>query len=269
MPFPYTIVDAFTAVPFAGNPAAVYILDAPRTDSWMQRVAREMNLSETAFLLPEGAGYRLRWFTPAAVEIKLCGHATLGSAHVLWETGRLAHNDATHFFTLSGELIAARDGEWITLDFPQNAPAPCDLPDGLEAARGVRVLGAYGNVAEKLLVEVADATTVRSINPDITALKRLPVRGTIVTAPGDEPGIDFVSRYFAPAVGVNEDPVTGSAHTVLAPFWMDRFAKVPGTTLVGHQLSPRGGIVRVALRDDRVLLGGQAVTVARGELLVA
>lgn len=263
MALPYTIVDAFTDRPFAGNPAAVYLLEAPRPAEWMQLVAREMNLSETAFLVPEGDGLRLRWFTPAA-EVKLCGHATLASAHVLWETGRSAYDHAVRFFTLSGELRAARDGAWITLDFPARPGTPTTPPPGLAEALGTTIVGIWSS-AEDLLVELASASAVRAAVPNISALRQLPVRGIIITAPGDEPGIDFVSRFFAPRMGVAEDPVTGSAHTVLAPFWAARLEK---PELVGYQASARGGIVRVRAAGERVLLSGHAVTVAHAELLV-
>ena len=259
-------VDAFTERPFAGNPAGVCILPDPRADAWMQAVAAEMNLSETAFLVrrPDGA-FNLRWFTPA-VEVALCGHATLAGAHVLWETGALQPDEPARFHTRSGLLTAARRNGWLELDFPATPAPPAEPPSGLGAALGVvpRYVGI--NVFD-YLVEVESEAIVRSLRPDFTALGRLPVRGVIVTAAAASPEFDFVSRFFAPAVGVNEDPVTGSAHCCLAPFWAGRLGK---TAMIAYQASARGGVVRVRLASpgaDRVLLGGQAVTVLVGELL--
>jgi PhzF family phenazine biosynthesis protein len=262
LPSPIFIVDAFAERPFAGNPAAVCPLDRPADDGWMQHVAAEMNLSETAFLVPEADCYRLRWFTPA-VEVDLCGHATLASAHVLWETGRLAATAAARFRTKSGLLTATRDGEDIVLDFPAVAVEPCDAPAGLVEALTVEPL-AVGRNRMDLLVELPSESGVRGVRPDFGRLATVPVRGVIVTAPSEDPAYDFVSRFFAPASGVPEDPVTGSAHCALGPYWGNRFGK---TDLVGRQVSRRGGVVRVGVRGDRVHLGGRAVTVLRGELL--
>jgi PhzF family phenazine biosynthesis protein len=257
-----TTADAFTAAPFAGNPAAVCLLPAPRDDAWMQAVAREMNLAETAFLLRSGDEFGLRWFTPA-VEVDLCGHATLASAHVLWEEGHLDRATDARFHTRSGLLSARRDGDWITLDFPATPPVPCDPPSGLE-----RALGAPSRLVLKTpfdyLVELESEAAVKALAPDLGALARLGGRGVIVTGQAATPGFDFVSRFFAPAAGVPEDPVTGSAHCALGPLWGERLGK---TSLVGYQASQGGGVVRVTLADDRVLLGGQAVTVLRAELV--
>jgi PhzF family phenazine biosynthesis protein len=255
-------VDAFTAKPFGGNPAAVCVLSEWPADEWLQLVAREMNLSETAYLVPEGDGHRLRWFTPA-VEVKLCGHATLASAHVLWETGRLRPEEPARFHTRSGLLTAARKGDGIEMDFPA-CPAevcepPADLADAVQAT--FRWVGRNGM---DYLVELGSEDEVRGLQPDFTRLVRLPVRGLIVTSRATTPGYDFVSRFFAPAAGVPEDPVTGSAHCCLGPFWRARLGK---EDLVAYQASVRGGVVRVGCRGERVLLGGQAVTVLRGELL--
>ena len=258
-------VDAFTDRPFAGNPAGVCLLPELTADAWIQAIAAEMNLSETAFLVrqPDDA-FHLRWFTPAA-EVALCGHATLASAHVLWETGALQPAETARFHTLSGLLTATQRDGWIELDFPATPAAPVEPPAGLAAALGARPCYAGLNVFD-YLVEVESEAIVRSLRPDVTALGRLPVRGVIVTAASASPEFDFISRFFAPAVGVNEDPVTGSAHCCLAPFWAGRLGK---TEMVAYQASARGGVVRVRLGPgaERVLLGGQAVTVLVGELL--
>lgn len=260
---PITQVDAFTAEPYRGNPAAVCVLDEPGEERWMRDVARELNLSETAFLHREEDGFRLRWFTPAA-EVALCGHATLASAHVLWEDGWLHHDETAHFQTLSGLLTARRNGEWIELDFPATPAEPAPVPAGLLEALGLAEAVAVARSRFDYLVEVADPAVVRALAPDITALGRVAARGIMVTAAGDVPDADFISRFFAPAVGVPEDPVTGSAHCCLAPWWAARLGR---ERLVGYQASARGGVVRVELRGERVLLGGQAVTVLRGELV--
>ncbi|BAU42474.1 PhzF family phenazine biosynthesis protein [Leptolyngbya sp. O-77] len=260
-------VDAFTSVPFAGNPAAVCVLSAPHSDEWMQAVAREMNLSETAFLLPETDGYRLRWFTPA-VEVALCGHATLASAHVLWSEGHLAPGAIARFYTLSGRLTATQQGDWIELDFPATRCTPIDPPAGLLDALGLEP-GTQAIAVSKnqfdYLVEVASLEIVRQLAPDFTRLRTLPVRGVIVTSRAEvDSEYDFISRFFAPGSGVDEDPVTGSAHCALAPYWGDRLSK---DTFLAYQASARGGVVKARLAGDRVFLGGQAVTVLRGELV--
>lgn len=258
---PVIVVDAFTDRPFLGNPAAVCLMDGPADEAWMRAVAREMNLSETAFLHPEGDGYRLRWLTPA-VEVNLCGHATVASAHVLWESGRLASNAEARFHTLSGLLTARRDDSWIVCDFPAKPVTPCPAPEGLEAALGARIVAIARNNLD-LLVELTSATAVRSLTPNHGALAKLPVRGVMVTAAADEPPHDFVSRFFAPGAGIQEDPVTGSAHCALGPYWGPRLGK---SELQGYQASARGGTVRVSLRGERVLLGGQAITTSRGAI---
>jgi PhzF family phenazine biosynthesis protein len=254
-------VDAFTDRPFSGNPAAVCVLEAMPADEWMQNVAREMNLSETAFLVPEADGFRLRWFTPA-VEVALCGHATLASAHVLWETGRLGPEVTARFLTRSGLLTASRDGDWIEMDFPAETPVEAEAPAGLIEALGVVPVHVARNRFD-YLVEVADVATVRRCSPDFTRLRAVEARGVIVTSRADGDGNDFVSRFFAPRAGVDEDPVTGSAHCCLAPWWSARIGR---NALTGYQASPRGGTVRVRLNGSRVILRGKAVTVLRGEL---
>ncbi|HET7095347.1 MAG TPA: PhzF family phenazine biosynthesis protein [Thermomicrobiales bacterium] len=257
-------VDAFADRPFAGNPAGVCVLAAPADAAWMQQVAREMNLAETAFLYPEDDGYRLRWFTPT-IEVDLCGHATLASAHVLWSEGYLPAGAQARFQTLSGLLTADRRGDWIELDFPAEPAAPAAPPPNLVEALGVAPVEVGRNRVD-FIVEVADEQTVRGVQPDMSRLTAVPTRGVIVTSRAEAPEIDFVSRFFAPAAGIPEDPVTGSAHCCLGPFWGARLGK---DELVGYQASARGGVVRVRLAGDRVKLLGQAVTVIRGELVGA
>jgi len=259
-----TQVDAFTDTPFAGNPAAVCLLPAPRDEGWMQSVAREMNLSETAFLVRAADGYDLRWFTPS-VEVALCGHATLASAHVLWEDGHLPPAQQARFHTKSGLLTGNRAAEWIELDFPAKREEPASAPAGLAEALGVTPKYVGKNQFD-YLVEIDGEVAVRRLTPNHAALAALPVRGVIVTSRADSPGYDFVSRFFAPGSGVPEDPVTGSAHCALGPYWQSRLGK---SDLVAYQASPRGGVVRVRVAGDRVKLGGKAVTVLKGELLGA
>ena len=263
MPLPMLIVDAFTSKAFAGNPAGVCILDHDRDKSWMQLVAREMNHAETAFALLREDHVALRWFTPAA-EVDLCGHATLGTAHALWETGRLPSGRPIAFRTRSGVLTATRDGDWIALDFPALVGTWADVPPGLDDALGARPVAAAKSRFD-LLVELESEAAVRELKPDLGLLGKLPFRGVIVTAQAaKDDDYDFVSRFFAPQVGVPEDPVTGSAHCVLAPFWGERLGQA---SMIGYQASPRGGLVRVEVKGDRVILGGQAVITVRGELV--
>jgi len=256
-------VDAFTSEPFRGNPAAVCVLTHSIDETRMQNIAREMNLSETAFLHRRADGsFDLRWFTPA-VEVALCGHATLASAHALWEAGQLAANQTAQFHTKSGVLTAAHTGDWIELDFPATPAEPCEPPPGLLEA--LRVTAKYvGKSRFDYLVEVDNEETVRSLAPDSRRLKELAVRGVMVTSVAAEPGIDFVSRFFAPGAGIDEDPVTGSAHCCLTPYWS---AKLNKTDMIARQLSARGGELRVRADGDRVRLAGQAITVMRGEIL--
>ncbi len=259
-----TVVDAFADRPWAGNPAAVCILDGPADEAWMKAVAREMNLSETAFLHREsGSAYRLRWFTPK-VEVDLCGHATLASAHVLWEDRHLPPTEPAHFLTRSGPLAAVRRDGWIELDFPAKPSEPGETPAGLEEALGAPVSWVGFNGMDCLAV-LESEEVVRSLSPDIARLASVPVRGLIATAPATTPGFDFVSRFFAPNAGVPEDPVTGSAHCALGPYWQSRLGR---SELVGYQASERGGVVRVRVEGPRVFLMGRTVTTMRGELLV-
>jgi predicted PhzF superfamily epimerase YddE/YHI9 len=258
----FTQVDAFTDRPFAGNPAAVCVLAGAREASWMQQVAQEMNLAETAFLVRRGGDFDLRWFTPT-IEVDLCGHATLASAHVLWEEGWLKPEAVARFHTRSGELSAARLGGVIWLDFPATPAEPVEAPPELSQGLGAR-MRFVGRTPFDFLVELESENAVRSLTPDLTMLARLGARGVIVTAGSENGSYDFISRFFAPGAGVPEDPVTGSAHCGLGPFWSARLGK---RELVGYQASARGGAVRVRLEGSRAHLGGEAVTVLRGELL--
>jgi PhzF family phenazine biosynthesis protein len=257
-----TQVDAFTNRPFAGNPAAVCILPKPAEPAWMLNVAREMNLAETAFLVPQRDGYDLRWFTPA-VEVALCGHATLASAHVLWEDKHLKATEQARFHTKSGLLTADRRDSLIELDFPATLATAAPPPAGLIEALGVPPTY-VGRSKFDYLVEVESESIVRHLAPDLSALGRVAARGVIVTSRADAKSqYDFVSRFFAPQSGVPEDPVTGSAHCALTPYWS---AKLGKTELRAYQASARGGELRLRLAGDRVHLGGHAVTVLRGEL---
>ena len=258
-------IDAFTDRPFAGNPAAVCLLENARDAGWMQAVAAELNLSETAFVRRLDDGFELRWFTPA-VEVDLCGHATLAAAHALWSEGRAAPGTPIVFHTRSGRLTCSTDGARIELDFPALpvAPEPEDeIARMLEAALGVQP-AFCGLSRYDALVLVDCGATLRAIEPDFRALAALPVRGVIVTSPADDGRHDFLSRFFAPAAGIDEDPVTGSAHCVLAPYWAARLDK---DRLKGYQASARGGEVEMRMAGDRVVLGGSAVTVLKSELL--
>lgn len=257
-------IDAFTDAPFRGNPAGVCLLDgSDASDAWMQDVAAEMNLSETAFLRRNGSDWSLRWFTPT-IEVALCGHATLASAHILLEEGILAPGATARFYTNSGVLSAAQKGDLIEMDFPAKIAIPCAPADGLIEALGMHPMHVGRNDLD-YLVELPTQDDVRSLKPDFAMLRRIPVRGVIVTSRASTAGFDFVSRFFAPGSGVDEDPVTGSAHCALGPYWAPRLGK---QQFVAYQASPRGGVVRVTVVGDRVLLAGRAVTVFRGELKV-
>lgn len=256
-------VDAFTSQRFGGNPAAVCLLEEPADESWMQAVAGEMNLSETAFLYRENDGFRLRWFTPT-VEVELCGHATLASAHVLWEAGYLWAEEEARFYTLSGLLTANLHEGWIELNFPAVMAEAADPAPELLSALGIDAPRHVGRNQFDYLVEVDSAAQVRGLQPDYARLGQIPARGVMVTARDEDGAYDFVSRFFGPAAGINEDPVTGSAHCCLAPYWA---AKLDKSEMMAFQASPRGGLVRVEVAGDRVLLRGQAVTVLRGMLV--
>lgn len=258
-------VDAFTAQAFRGNPAGVCVMERAAQEAWMQNVATEMNLSETAFLYPQDDVYQLRWFTPVA-EVALCGHATLASAHVLWQDGDLAEGQQARFNTKSGLLTADREVDWIKLDFPaKQAEAVASPPDGLLESLGITRPKFVGKNAFDYLIEVESEDVVRSLGPDFGRLLTVEARGAIVTARSASADFDFVSRFFAPAVGVDEDPATGSAHCCLAPYWAEKLGK---QDMTGYQASARGGVIRVVLRGDRVWLYGQAVTVFNGELVL-
>ncbi|MCU0566331.1 MAG: PhzF family phenazine biosynthesis protein [Oculatellaceae cyanobacterium Prado106] len=262
-------VDAFTDQPFAGNPAAVCFLTEAQPDGWMQNVAREMNLSETAFLLPEQEGFRLRWFTPIR-EVDLCGHATLASAHILWTEGYLPPETPARFYTRSGSLTATYQttcqNAWIELSFPAIAPTKAIPPIFLAQALGIPIQQVYES-SLGYLVELDSEITLRQLQPDFTLLRLVHFHSVTVTsrAHDDERDYDFVSRYFAPNFGVDEDPVTGSAHCCLAIYWRDRLSK---TEFTAYQASARGGTLKVRCEGDRVFLGGQAVTVWKGIWLV-
>ncbi len=266
-------VDAFTDKPFGGNPAAICVTDAPLEEGLMKAIALEMNLSETAFLHPIEGGYSLRWFTPA-IEVDLCGHATLASAHVLWSEGHLSADQVASFHTKSGWLSARQTGGWIEMDFPARSVRPTHVMPQL-----IKSLCCHGNIRAvskgktNYLVELQSEAALRSLEPDFTEMKKLPVQGIIVTAPAESDDCDFVSRYFAPRAGVDEDPVTGSAHASLAPYWQERLGK---SEMLAKQISARGGVLQVkcssaegsgaAAAAARVFISGQAVTTLRGEL---
>jgi PhzF family phenazine biosynthesis protein len=264
-------VDAFTSEPFKGNPAAVCLLDSARDDIWMQSVAQEMNLSETAFLLPLERGFSLRWFTPA-VEVSLCGHATLASAHILWEAGEEA--DELIFNTLSGELRVWRDGALIWMDFPVDTLEPTKIPQGLVGALGLSELDGVNIKCSKgcsdylLHLDSPNGEDIlNSLTPDFKSLSLIASRGFIVTTETRIEGFDFVSRFFAPGSGIDEDPVTGSAHTMLGPYWAGLLDK---SSLRALQVSKRGGVVLIDMQGslvNRIHIGGEAVTISRGELI--
>ncbi|NET70186.1 MAG: PhzF family phenazine biosynthesis protein [Sphaerospermopsis sp. SIO1G2] len=256
-----TQVDAFTHQLFHGNPAAVCVLQNPQDELWMQQVAAEMNLSETAFLIKQNDGFNLRWFTPT-VEVPLCGHATLASAHVLWSEGHLETHEIAKFYTKSGLLIAKRKNDWIELDFPVNNSQMIEPPAALKEILGVNYQSVYRN-SLGYLVELESAKLVSEIQPNFQQMTTLDIANVIVTSIGDKE-YDFVSRFFAPGLGINEDPVTGAAHCCLAPFWRERLKK---DNFLAYQASSRGGVVKVSYAgEDRVFLAGQAITMMRGEL---
>jgi len=260
-PILFLQIDSFTRQPFGGNPAAVCLLETEPPADWMQHVAAEMNLSETAFTWPGTGAFGLRWFTPVA-EVDLCGHATLAAAHALWETKHLAKNDPVLFDTRSGRLIASQKGDAIRMDFPVEAAIASDEGD-LANALGSEIVWCGQNRMD-YIVQLTDAAAVRECAPDLPRLAKLETRGVIITALADNDESDFVSRFFCPGLGIDEDPVTGSAHCCLAPFWAERLGK---TSLTGHQVSQRGGVIDCELAGDRVLLVGHAVTVLKGQVL--
>jgi len=266
-------VDAFTSTPFGGNPAAVCLLNAAADPAWMASVAKETAMPATAFVVPpagspehaDGGAFGLRWFTVTA-ELELCGHGTLASAHVLYESGRVARTEAIAFQSRGGPLMARCSDGWIQLDFPAIVAEEIAAPPGLLSALGVDParVGYVGRGRLDCIVEVANESIVRDLQPDLVRLRDVKARGVIVTSRSSSADRDFVSRFFAPSVGIGEDSVTGSAHCCLTPFWARRLGK---TTFVAHQLSARGGVLKLALDAERVKIAGQAVTVLRGELL--
>ncbi len=255
-------IDAFTDRPFSGNPAAVCLIEESADAAWMQAVAAEMNLSETAFVVPENGAFALRWFTPT-IEVDLCGHATLAAAHALWSERVVPANAPIPFETRSGTLTCTQHDGRIELDFPAIPLEAIDPPDDLVAALGVTP-SYVGQSRLDHFVFVDEEQTVRSLTPDYSALRAMPLRGLIVTSPSASDEFDFISRYFAPAAGIDEDPVTGSAHCCLGPYWAEKLGKAE---LTGYQASARGGTVHVRVAGDRVILGGTAVTVLRGALV--
>jgi PhzF family phenazine biosynthesis protein len=262
MSLPLFHVDAFADRPFSGNPAAVCLLPSWKEDRWLQAVGREMNLSETAFLVPNAAGFDLRWFTPKA-EVDLCGHATLASAHVLWQQGLAHSTEVIRFSTKSGLLKAVHMEDAIELDFPLEPDGPADPPDNLLPALGVSARYVGKNRFD-FVVEVESEQVLRRVAPDFKLLGMIACRGVIVTSRSADPHFDFASRAFFPRLGVDEDPVCGSAHCCLGPFWQRRMGK---NNFVAYQASARGGVVKVRVAKDRAFLGGKAVIVAKGELL--
>jgi PhzF family phenazine biosynthesis protein len=257
-------IDAFADRPFTGNPAAVCLLDELKDERWMQQVSLEMNHSETAFLVRRPGGFDLRWFTPLA-EVELCGHATLASAHYLWEEAILSRSEAARFHTRSGLLTAVWKDGWIEMDFPAEPERHKTPPRELVEALGVSPIYTGRNRLDDWLVEISSESELRGMSPDLTLLRSVPMRGVMVTACSATKGFDFVSRFFAPAVGIGEDPVTGSAHCCLGPYWQKKLKR---SVLSAFQASSRGGIVHVRVAGDRVVLAGRAVTVMRSSLLV-
>jgi PhzF family phenazine biosynthesis protein len=262
MSLPVVLIDAFADAPFGGNSAAVCLLDGPADAAWMQRVAAELRQPATAFVWPAADGFGLRWFV-AAAELTLCGHGTLAAAHALWEAGHLPRNAPARFETVSGVLIARREGELIVLDFPAEPVRPAEAPPHLIEALGVAPRAVLRGSLD-YLVELGSEQAVRAVSPDVDRLRQVETRGVIVTAPAQTAGYDCVSRFFAPRFGLDEDAVTGSAHCAVGPYWGERLGR---TTLRAYQASARGGALVVRLDGARVALGGRAVTVLRGALL--
>lgn len=257
-------VDAFTTVPFRGNPAGVCILEKEPASEWMQNIAMEMNLSETAFVFEGKDGREIRFFTPEA-EMKLCGHATLSASHILFETGIIAGNESIKFNSKAGELIVAKNGEWITMNFPAYQLEKIELTPEFERVTGVNAVELYNAGSGWTLALIKNESEVRAINPDFALMKNSPFGDLIVTSLSDDPLYDFCVRCFAPAVGINEDPVTGSAHCALAPFWSGKTGRKDFNS---HQVSKREGIIKVSLKGERVEISGKALTVFKAELFV-
>ncbi len=263
MKIPIFQIDAFTSEPFKGNPAAVCLLTEEIPEIWMQKIASEMNLSETAFLLEENRGYRLRWFTPV-MEVDLCGHATLASSFVLYRKDLVKKTDSIRFYTRSGELNASITDDWTTLNFPAFEEKPYMEAERLKEILGVNPIEVVIS-GENVIVELKSSKEIRQLKPDFIQLVKIPLHGLAVTARSDLPEFDFISRYFAPWAGISEDPVTGSAHAFLGPYWMKRLKK---NKMIAYQASVRGGVVKVEIQGKRVLLSGQAVMIFEGELRI-
>ena len=255
-------VDSFTTEPFKGNPAGVCLLEQPAPESWMQNLTMEMNLAETAFIYPESDGFRLRWFTPIT-EVELCGHATLATAHILFETGKLKPNETARFYTKSGILTVKKNDDFLEMNFPATPASQCPEPENLIRALGDVNFLFCGKNKFDYLIELDSADIIESLKPDFVLLKQVTARGVIVTSRSRNPQFDFVSRFFAPYLGIDEDPVTGSAHCTLGPYWAKKLTK---SKFTAYQASRRGGIVRIELKRDRVLLRGQAVTIFSANL---
>jgi PhzF family phenazine biosynthesis protein len=261
-------VDAFTTQPFKGNPAGVCLLEKAMPENWMRSLAMEMNLSETAFILAGKDAFSLRWFTPRK-EVRLCGHATLATAHTLWESGIVKKDDSIQFDTLSGRLTARRDGEWIELDFPARPTTPCDPRPDINSALGIEPVATAispSEMGDYLLLELASDAAVRDLAPDFIQLEACQARAVIVTSRSEDPAYDFVSRFFAPWLGIKEDPVTGSAHCYLAPYWAGKLGK---KNFMAYQASARGGVMGCRWEGERVFLKGQAVTIFQGTMTIA
>ena len=263
MKFPFYQVDAFAVKPFKGNPAAVFLLESAREDSWLQAVAEEINLPETAFLLPKGHDYQLRWFTPTT-EVGLCGHATIASAHILYEFGFFDLDETINFHTRSGIISSTINRGTIELDMPRLSIKASPMPDGLLNILGTEPLATYVTEAKTLIAEMPTAELIRSFVPDFKQIEKLDFEGLAITALSDDPRFDFISRYFSPRDGIPEDPVTGMTHCALAPYWE---AKLGKSDFHAYQASSRGGELWLHVTPNRVFVGGKAVTVLAGEML--
>lgn len=263
MKFPFYQVDAFAVKPFKGNPAAVFLLEGAREDSWLQAVAEEINLPETAFLLPKGHDYQLRWFTPTT-EVGLCGHATIASAHILYEFGFYDFDETINFHTRSGIITSTFNRGTIELDMPRLNAKPIPIPDGLLDILGTEPLATFVSDANTLIAEMPSADHIRSFLPDFKQIEKLDFEGLAITALSDDPRFDFISRYFSPRDGIPEDPVTGMTHCALAPYWE---AKLGKSDFHAYQASSRGGELWLHVTPNRVFVGGKAVTVLAGEML--
>jgi PhzF family phenazine biosynthesis protein len=257
-------VDAFTDQPFRGNPACVCIIENEMSDAWMQNVAMEMNLSETAFILKSENGFIIRFFSPVS-EIPLCGHATLSSAHILFDEGFVSRNEKINFKSKAGDLVISSSGSWIKMNFPAYEAEKMKIPADFEKIAGIDPAELHRTAHGWVIALLKNEKEVRNLNPDFRLMKKSEFGDLIVTAPSDDNNFDFCVRCFAPALGIDEDPVTGSAHCALAPFWNHRTGK---KDFISHQVSKREGVLKVELKKDRVEVSGQAITVIRGELFV-